>query len=82
MQPYPQNSVGPVGIHAVVLREEAEVLAKALPIMAFPAVPENQGGPSWLDISKCDAHPQEGLEGGSRKLPACQPTLVPQNVIE
>lgn len=51
------------------------MLTESLPVMTFPAVPENQGGLSWLDVSQCDAHPHEGLEGGSRKLPACQPDL-------
>jgi len=39
------------------------------------AVLANWGGPSWLEVSKCDAHLQEGPEGGSRELQTCQSDL-------
>jgi len=35
----------------------------------------NWGGPSGLKISKCDILLQEGLEGGSWELQACQSDL-------
>jgi len=39
------------------------------------AVLANRGGPRWLVDRQCNTHLQEGLEGGSRELQACQPDL-------
>lgn len=44
----------------------------------FPHLPEaliNQGVPSGLEVHKCDAHLQKGLEGGSGEPLACQSFL-------
>lgn len=41
----------------------------------LPAALANQGGPSWLELSKCDAHVPEGLEGQSGGPQACQSDL-------
>lgn len=35
----------------------------------------SQGGRSGLEINKCNAHLQEGPEGASGELQACQPDL-------
>lgn len=35
----------------------------------------NQRCPSGLEVNKCDAHLQEGPEGASGELQACQPDL-------
>ncbi|PKU38153.1 rna-directed dna polymerase from mobile element jockey-like [Limosa lapponica baueri] len=35
----------------------------------------NWGGPNRLEATKCDAYPQEGLEGGYGELQACQSDL-------
>lgn len=42
----------------------------------LPAVLANQGGSRQPEVGQCDAHLQEGLEGGSGKLQVCQPYLV------
>jgi len=39
------------------------------------AVLVNQGSPRLLETCQCDTHLQEGLEGGSRELQACQRDL-------
>jgi len=39
------------------------------------AVLAKQGGPTSLEVSKCDAHLQAGPEGGPWELQACQPDL-------
>ncbi|PKU46765.1 rna-directed dna polymerase from mobile element jockey-like [Limosa lapponica baueri] len=39
------------------------------------AVLDNRGAPSLLEVSKCDAHPQEGPKGASREQQACQSGL-------
>jgi len=36
------------------------------------AVLANWGGPCGLEVSKCGVHLQEGPEGGSREVEACQ----------
>jgi len=42
----------------------------------------NWGGPSRLEVSKYDAHLQEGPEGGLRELQACQSDLGAGKVTE
>lgn len=42
---------------------------------SLSAVLANQGGPSWLEVKKCDACLQEGPEEGSGELQACQSDL-------
>ena len=58
------------GVHPRVLRELAEELAKPLSIIYQQLWPTRR-----LEVSQCDAHLQEGQEGGSGELQACQPDL-------
>lgn len=41
----------------------------------LPEVFSHQGGPSGLEVCKCDTHLQEVLEKGSGEQQACQPDL-------
>ncbi|KAK4806516.1 hypothetical protein QYF61_021352 [Mycteria americana] len=59
------RSMGPDGIHPRVLRELVEVLTKPLSILSQQ---------SWL-TGKCGANLEEGPEGESRELQACQSDL-------
>ena len=65
-----RKSMGSDGIPPRLLMELAEVLTKPLSISCQL---------SWLSsrlvASKCDAHLQEGPEGGSKELQACQSDL-------
>lgn len=44
-------------------------------LLHLPEALINQGVPSGLEVHKCDAHLQKGLEGGSGEPLACQPFL-------
>jgi len=57
------------GIHPRVLRELVEELAKALSIIY------QQSRLTGEVPDDCNTHLQEGPEGGSRDLQACQPDL-------
>lgn len=69
------KSMGPNGIHPKVPRELGKDLYQAT-FNHLPGVLAYQRDPNWVEVSKCDAHLQEMLEGGSRELRACQPDLV------
>ena len=49
--------------------------AHGAPFNHLSAVLANRGGPSWVAVSECDAHLQEGQEGGSGEVQACQSDL-------
>ncbi|KAK4827846.1 LOW QUALITY PROTEIN: hypothetical protein QYF61_021983 [Mycteria americana] len=67
------KSMGLGGMHPRVLRELVGVLTKPFSILYQQ---------SWLtgEVSKCDAHLQEGLEGGLGELRACQSDLGAEEV--
>lgn len=71
------KSMGPNRIHPEVPRELGKELTNHL-----PGVVAHQRDPNWVEVSKCDAHLQEMLEGGSRELRACQPELVSGKAME
>jgi len=63
------QSMGPDGIHLGVLGELAEKLDKPLSIIYQPSW---LTGPRQLENCPCNTHLQEGPEGGSWELQACQ----------
>ncbi|PKU34995.1 rna-directed dna polymerase from mobile element jockey-like [Limosa lapponica baueri] len=72
------KSMGPDGIHLRVLWE----LAHQATFHHLSAVLANCGGPSGLEISKCDAHLQEGPKEDLGNYRPVSLTLVPGKVME
>lgn len=66
-----QRSIGPDGIHPRVQKETAQVLREPLSITYQQYW--IRGRSLLLEVSKCEARLQEGLEGDSREEQACQP---------
>lgn len=58
--------------------EEHDQVAHQATFHHLPAVLTHQRGPSWLEVSKRDAHLQEGPEGGSGELQPSQLDLGAQ----
>jgi len=65
------KSMGPDGIHSMAPRELVEVLTKPLSIIYQQSRLTGEVTVGW----KCDAHLQQGLQGGFRELQACQSDL-------
>lgn len=74
---HPAAPLGHTGVYGVRRdppkgSEEDDQVAHRPTFHHLPAVLTHQGSPTWLEVSKCHAHLQEGPEGGSGELQPSQ----------